>query len=113
MILYVNGASDRTTRNWDFMLSGGSPGVIAVLAGSEFDTFEKFIQHNDMSKPISISNSGVGKLWHLKSVLIDNFSNVPIRHISYNGSNPAIVALLSREVDAVSCSAGEISALYQ
>jgi tripartite-type tricarboxylate transporter receptor subunit TctC len=109
MVLYVNGASQRTTRYWDYLLCGGSPGVIAVLADSKFNTFEKFIQYNDKTRPVSISNSGVGKLWHLKSVLTGNFSEVPIRHISYNGSNPAIVALLSGEVDAVSCSAGEIA----
>lgn len=109
LVFYVMGASARTAKDWDYLISGGSPGVIAVLADSKFNTFEKFIQYNDKENPISISNAGKGKLWHLKAVLTENFSKVPIRHISYSGSNPAIVALLSREVDAISCSAGEIA----
>lgn len=109
MVFYVNGASTRTVEDWDYLICGGSPGVIAVLADSKFNTFEKFIQYNDKENPISISNAGKGKLWHLKAVLAENFSKVPLLHISYRGSNPAIVALLSGEVDAISCSAGEIA----
>lgn len=109
MIYFVNGASEKTSKDWDFMIGGGSPGVIATLAGSKINSREKFVNYISENDPISISNSGKGKLWHLKAVLIEKYSKIPIIHSSYNGSNPAIVALLNGEVDAISCSAGEVA----
>lgn len=113
LLYYVNGVFDKTARDWDFMISGGSPGVIATLAGSKIGSFQDLIGHDPAGKPLAISNSGKGKLWHLKAVLIEEFSRIPVIHTSYNGSNPAVVALLSGEVDAISCSAGEISAYVE
>lgn len=113
LLYYVNNVFDKTAKDWDFLISGGSPGVIAALAGSGIETFEDLIGHDPDGKPLAISNSGKGKLWHLKAVLIEEFSRIPVIHTSYNGSNPAVVALLSGEVDAISCSAGEISAYVE
>ena len=113
LLYYVNNVFDKTAKDWDFLISGGSPGVIASLAGSGIDTFEDLIARDPEGKPLAISNSGKGKLWHLKAVLIEEFSRIPVIHTSYNGSNPAVVALLSGEVDAISCSAGEISAYVE
>ena len=119
LLYYVNGVFNKTAKDWDFMISGGSPGVIATLAGSGIESFEDFIGNTDQTKaspetkPMAISNSGKGKLWHLKALLIEEFSGINVIHTSYNGSNPAVVALLSGEVDAISCSAGEISAYVE
>ena len=104
----INGACEKTAKYWNYYISGGSPGVIAVLKDSPFKTFEDFLKAAK-AKPdmVKVSNAGIGKLWHLKAEMFRKYGNVPIKHSPYNGSAPAIVALLSQEVDAVSCSAGE------
>jgi tripartite-type tricarboxylate transporter receptor subunit TctC len=58
---------------------------------------------------IKVGNSGQGKLWHIKAVQLERAMGGELKHIPYNGSGPAITALLSGEVDAVSCSCAEIA----
>jgi tripartite-type tricarboxylate transporter receptor subunit TctC len=104
----VNGACEKTAKFWNFYISGGSPGVIAVLKDSPFETFEDLVKATRANPDtVKVSNAGIGKLWHLKSEMFKKYANIPIKHSPYNGSAPAIVALMSKEVDAVSCSAGE------
>jgi len=104
----VNGACDKTAKYWNYYISAGSPGVIAVLKDSPLKTFEDLITAA-RAKPdmVKVSDAGIGKLWHLKAEMFRRYGDVPIKHSPYKGSAPAIVALLSKEVDAVSCSAGE------
>jgi len=114
MTYCINGAFDKTAKVWNFYISGGSPGVIAVLKDSPFKTFEDLAEASKASPDhVKVSNAGIGKLWHLKSEMFRKYANVPIKHSSYNGSAPAIVALLSKEVDAVSCSAGEVGSYIE
>jgi tripartite-type tricarboxylate transporter receptor subunit TctC len=108
MTYVVIGAFDKNALSWDWLISGGSPGVIVVLNSSPFKTFQDLVT-TAKAKPdtVKVGNSGIGKLWHLKVDMICKYADVPLKHSPYNGSAPAIVALLSKEVDAVSCSAGE------
>jgi tripartite-type tricarboxylate transporter receptor subunit TctC len=104
----VNGALT-TTKDWHYHIFGGSPGVIAVQADSPFKTFQDLLDAAK-SKPesVKISNSGIGKLWHLKVVMIEREGDVQFKHVGFNGSKPAMTSLLTGEVDAVSASTGEV-----
>lgn len=110
----VNGVCEKTARFWNFYIPGGSPGVIAVLSGSPFKNFEELVKAAKANPDnVKVSNAGIGKLWHLKSEMFKKYGDVPIKHSPYTGSAPAIVALLSKEVDAVSCSAGEVGSYIE
>jgi len=99
-----------TAKNWEFFIGGGSPGVIAVHKDSPYKTIQELVQAaKEKPNTIKISNSGRGKLWHIKAMQLEKGAEVQFQHVPYNGSAPAITALLSKEVDAVSCSAGEIA----
>jgi len=64
----VNGACEKTAKFWNFYISAGSPGVIAVLKDSPFETFEDLTKAaKDKPDTIKVSNAGIGKLWHLKA----------------------------------------------
>jgi len=110
----INGACDKIAKFWNFYISGGSPGVIAVLKESPLKTFDELIK-TAKEKPdhIKVSNAGIGKLWHLKAEMFKRYGHIPIKHAPFNGSAPAIVSLLSKEVDAVSCSAGEAASYIE
>ena len=98
-----------TADQWNFFIAGGSPGVIAVHAKSPYQTIEDLVEAaRKHPNQIKISDSGRGKLWNIKAIQLGSAVGVKFQHIPYNGSGPAITALLSREVDAVSCSAGEV-----
>jgi tripartite-type tricarboxylate transporter receptor subunit TctC len=94
---------------WEYFIGSGSPGVLAVISDSPYKTIQDLVAaaKADPGK-IKVSNSGRGKLWHIKAVQFEKAAGVTFQHVPYNGSAPAIVALLSKEVDVVSCSAGEV-----
>ena len=114
MIYAVNGGFDKGARAWHYFWSGGSPGVICVSGDSEFETFEELVEAARANPDsISIAVSGIGKLWHLKAEMVDKYGDVPMKDSPYKGSAPAITALLSGEVDALSCSTGEAAGYIQ
>lgn len=109
MFFGVNGVAP-TADSWEYFIVGGSPGVIVVPQDSPYESIEALVAAAK-KEPLSVTvaNAGQGKLWHIKAVQLEKGAGVAFRHIPYNGSGPAITALLSKEVDAVSCSAGEVA----
>ena len=104
----VNGVGP-TVDKWEFFIAGGCPGVIAVHSDSAYTSIEDLVEAGRKEPDnIKISNAGQGNLWHIKAVQFQEGAGVKFQHIPYNGSSPAVTAVLSREVDAVSCSAGEV-----
>ncbi|MCX8036119.1 MAG: tripartite tricarboxylate transporter substrate binding protein [Candidatus Sumerlaeia bacterium] len=98
-----------TADQWEFFIAGGSPGVLAVHHSAPYSTIQDFVgAARNQARKIKIGNSGQGKLWNIKAVQFERAAGVEFQHVPYNGSGPAITALLGREVDAVSCSAGEV-----
>lgn len=95
---------------WEFFIGGGSPGVLAVHSESPYETVQDLVKAA-AAEPgkLKVGNSGRGKLWHIKAVQFEKGAGIRFQHVPYSGSGPAIVALLSKEVDIVSCSAGEIA----
>ncbi|MHC4682279.1 MAG: tripartite tricarboxylate transporter substrate-binding protein, partial [Planctomycetota bacterium] len=94
---------------WRFFIAGGSQGVFAVKADSPYASIEALAEQAQTNPgKIKVGNSGQGKLWHIKAVQLERAMGGSLKHIPYNGSGPAITALLSGEVDAVSCSCAEI-----
>lgn len=95
---------------WNFFIAGGSQGIFAVRSDSPYTKIEELAeQAKEHRGKIKVGNSGQGKLWHIKAVQLERAMGGSLKHIPYNGSGPAITALLSGEVDAVSCSSAEIS----
>src|SRR5699024_1923422 len=85
------------------------PAAITVSADSEWDTVEEFIEYaKENPGEVKIGNSGTGAIWHLAAVLIEQETGVEFNHIPYEGGAPAVTALLSGEVDAVTVSPAEV-----
>jgi tripartite-type tricarboxylate transporter receptor subunit TctC len=109
MFYGANGVAP-SAESWHFFISGGSSGIIVVPANSPYNTIEDLVAAAKANpKAIKISNSGRGKGWHTKAILLEEGAGVEFKHVPYNGSGPAITAMLSGEVDALSCSTGEVS----
>lgn len=105
----VNGGTT-TAKDWHYHIFGGSPGVIAVRADSPYKTFADFIAAaKAKAEGVKMANSGIGKLWHLKVMIVEKATGAKFKHVGFNGSKPAMTSLLTGEVDAVSASTGEIS----
>jgi tripartite-type tricarboxylate transporter receptor subunit TctC len=106
----VNRATKHGSKDWVFFIVGGSPGVIAVKADSPYHSLDDLLKEaKEKARGIKISNSGLGKLWHIKASILEKSAGVQFMHVPYNGSNPAILSVLSGETNAVSAALGEVA----
>lgn len=106
----VNGASTTTAKDWNYYIFAGSPGVIAVQADSPYETFEDLLAAaRENPETVTVANSGIGKLWHLKVAMVEKAADVKFKHVGFDGSKPAMTSLLTGEVEAVSASTGEVA----
>lgn len=104
------GAGERQAKDYQFFVMGGSSGIICVPADSPYKTWGDFVKAAQANPgKLKIGNSGLGKLWHLNAYVACDVGKVKVEHVPYKGSAPAIVAALSKEVDAVSASTGEVA----
>lgn len=107
-------AHPSTSADWHSFVFAGSPGVISVPSGSRFRTFEELLQAA-RAEPnrFTIAASGRGSIWHLRTELLKQFGEFPVRFIPYDGSGPSQVAALSGEVDVVHTALSEQIALIR
>lgn len=109
LVMSVQGAHKTTTKDWEYFIAAGSPGVLVVPVDSPYKTFDDLVKAAKANPgKIRISNSGTGGLWHMKSNVIAKYADVPFGYAPYQGSRPAIVAALSKEVEVAAASAGEV-----
>lgn len=114
LLLCTNDAHPTTVKDWEFFVAAGAPGCIVVRSDSPYKTFEDFINAAKANPgKISISNSGIGKLWHMKAAMMDEYAGLSFKYIPYKGSHPTIVACLQGETDAAVASTGEVSAFVK
>ena len=97
-------------KDWVFYIGAGSPGVIAVRSDSPVKTLDELIAAAKKApRSVKVANSGKGKLWNIKAVILEKSAGVKFLHLPYNGSNPAIIATLSGEADVISAALQEVS----
>lgn len=96
----VLGTSTKTFREWDIWLATFTPNIIAVRADSPYKTLEELLA--DMrARPGQVTDgtAGPGSGGHIGAEVLRAAAKVEYKHVSYPGGNPAILAMLSGEVD--------------
>lgn len=83
------------------LLVQSQPAALSVQADAPYKTISDFIQ-SAKSKPknIAVANSGAGTLWHLAALSLEKNTQAEFKHVPFDGSTPALVALLGGHVDA-------------
>src|SRR3954466_785259 len=79
------------------------PTVLAVRADAPWKTVKDFVE-DARKRPgaINFGSSGNYGTMHVPMEILKQVANVRMTHIPYTGAGPAVVALLSGQVDAVS-----------
>lgn len=87
------------------------PAAITVRADAPWSTIEEFLAYA-RSKPgqVTVSNSGVGAIYHLAAAALEDKAGVKFSHVPFQGSAPAVLGLLSEQVDATAVSPAELTA---
>jgi Uncharacterized protein conserved in bacteria len=103
----VLGAFDYTNDVWDLMVLFGGVGCIGVPSDSPYNTLEDLINAAKSGTNIRLSCSSAGTIWHVDAAQMADQLGVTLNILPYDGSNQAIIGLLSGEVDVVCSSLGE------
>ncbi len=77
--------------------------VIAVGKNSEYDSFEEMVAAAKKNpNTITIGTAGAGSFWHMAAVGLENeLGGAKFKFVPFEGSAPAVAALLGGHVDAV------------
>lgn len=100
----VMGLADWSPKDWDFLAAYYVPGIIAVKAGSPYDSIEKLME-GIHSGAVSCGTAGLGSTGYTNLcalAFVDpdfNPASGPYKHIAYSGGAAAITAVISGEVD--------------
>lgn len=105
----VLGAFDQTNDIWDIMLLFGGVGCIGVPADSPYQTLEDLVNASKNGENIRLSCCSPGTIWHVDALQVKDGLGIDLNVLTYDGSNQAIIGLLSRETEVVCSSLGEQS----
>lgn len=88
--------------------------AVTVHADSPYKTIEDFIAAAK-ARPgtLNVGNSGNGSVWHLAAIGLEQKTGAKFTHVPFQGGNPGVLALLAKQLDAVTVSAGEVAAHVQ
>lgn len=106
----VLGLHTSTAKDWEYFMVGGTPGIIAVNADSEYQNFTDLLAAVKR-KPgeMTIATSVPGCIWNVQWLLTKKLGGFDTRFVPYPGSFPSQTAALSGEVDIVWTGLGEQS----
>ncbi len=81
---------------------GDSPLVMSVHPAMDIRTVRELIDYaRAKPKLLTISSSGTGSSTHLALELFKSMAKIEITHVPYNGGGPAVIAVVSGEVNAI------------
>lgn len=89
------------------IMLNSAPATITVHKDSPYNTIEGFLAASK-TKNMKIGNSGIGAIWHLAAVDLEQKAGVKFNHIPFDGAGPAVKELLGKQIDAVSVSVPEV-----
>lgn len=104
------GYADITPDDFEFLaLHTRAPACIAVSEDAPWQSLQEFISHA-RSNPgaVNMATSGTGSIWHLGSVAFARATDVSFSYVPFEGSGPAVTALLGQHVDAVVAGPSEV-----
>jgi tripartite-type tricarboxylate transporter receptor subunit TctC len=78
------------------------PTVLAVRADASWRNLKEFLEDaRKRPKAINYGSSGNYGTMHIPVVMLEQGANVSLTHVPFTGAGPAVVALLSGQIDAV------------
>ena len=86
--------------------------ALTIKAGdSRFSNVEEFIAYaKDHPGELKVGNAGVGSLWHLAAMGIEDATGTEFTHVPFDGASSAATALMGGHIDAVAIAPIEVKA---
>ena len=75
------------------------PHVIAVNAALPVRTLKELIDYGRKGKGLFYASAGQGAIQHIAGEMFGQATQVPVTHVPYKGAGPAVIDLISGQVD--------------
>lgn len=93
---------DPTKELQPIMVIGESPNIVVVPANSSAKTFTEFLAHAKANPgKVNYASAGPGSSIHMVTALFELASGARMNHVPYKGSGPALIDLISGQVDVM------------
>lgn len=107
MVLHHYGRTDITYEDFaPIMQYNADPASITVHESAPYDSVEGFVEHAKENR-LKVGSAGPGDIWHLAAVGFGQEAGVEFDYVSYDGSAPALTAVVNGEVDVSTTSVPE------
>ncbi len=98
----VLGMLDTKIQDWHLFLNISLAQVVAVHADSPYKTFDDILAaFRKNPGKIKVSSAGMNSAGHSGIETIKKFTGISYKHVTYDGGNPAVIAVVSKEADVV------------
>ena len=104
-----------TWKDFDpLMRINSDPAALTVKADAPYSNVKGFIDYAKANPgEVSIGNSGPGSVWHIAAGLAADKTGVKVKHVPFDGANPAVTALVGGHIKAVAVSVAEVKGQVQ
>jgi tripartite-type tricarboxylate transporter receptor subunit TctC len=90
------------------------PAALTVKKDAPYNTLKEFVDYAKAHpEEITIGNSAPGSVWHIAAGLMADKTGVRVKHVPFDGAQPAVTALLGGHIKAVAVSVPEVRAQVQ
>jgi len=99
-----------TWKDFDPMMRINSdPAALTVRSDAPYSTVRGFVDYAK-SHPgeITIGNSAPGSVWHIAAGLAAEKTGIQVKHVPFDGAQPAVTALVGGHIKAVAVSVAEV-----
>ncbi|GHU28603.1 ABC transporter substrate-binding protein [Betaproteobacteria bacterium] len=104
-----------TWKDFDpLMLLNSDPAAMTVRKDAPYSTVRGFMDYAKANPgEITIGNSAPGSVWHIAAGLAAEKTGVDVKHVPFNGAQPAVTALVGGHIKAVAVSVAEVRGQVQ
>lgn len=104
-----------TWKDFDpLMRVNSDPAALTVRADAPYSTVRGFMDYAKANAgEVTIGNSGPGSVWHIAAGLAADKTGVTVKHVPFDGAQPAVTALVGGHIKAVAVSVAEVRAQAQ
>lgn len=99
-----------TWKDFDpLMRLNADPAALSVRSDAPYSTVRGFMDHAKANPgEITIGNSAPGSVWHIAAGLAAEKTGVKVKHVPFDGAQPAVTALVGGHIKAVAVSVAEV-----
>jgi tripartite-type tricarboxylate transporter receptor subunit TctC len=90
------------------------PAALTVRKDAPYSTLKEFVDYAKAHPgEITIGNSAPGSVWHIAAGLMAEKTGIQVKHVPFDGAQPAVTALLGGHIKAVAVSIPEVRSQVQ